>query len=344
MPAYEKALERIALQASRLQERLSEEWREGANRRTIAILIFAGLAALFLYTRIIAPPSTFPLNELVEVPEGHGLAEASIKLKEQNVVQSQIALRILVTLLGREGSVRAGDYLFKEPQDLFSVARIVTTGAFGLEPERIRIHEGATSNEIARILSTRLERVEAARFLSKAQPLEGYLFPDTYFFVPNASEETIIETMRQNFDAHLEEVADDIVAFGRPLEEVIIMASLIEREAHKTDDRRMISGVLWNRIERDMLLQVDAAFLYTLGKGTFELTLDDLKSDNPYNTYKHKGLPPGPIGNPSLDSIRAAVTPVKHKYLYYLADEYGTTHYSVTFEEHVAKKRKYLGG
>src|SRR3989344_2430003 len=104
----------------------------------------------------------------------------------------------------------------------------------------------------------------------------------------------------------------------------------------------MIAGVLWNRLDEGMLLQVDAAFLYFLGKATFQLTTADLESDSPYNTYRYKGLTPGAIGNPSLNSILAAVTPVKHQYLYYLADKNGITHYSKTYAEHLRKKRLYI--
>ena len=121
------------------------------------------------------------------------------------------------------------------------------------------------------------------------------------------------------------------------------MASILEREAHDLEDRRMIADVLWRRLELGMPLQVDATFLYTLGKTTFDLTDADLEGDDPYNTYVNKGLPPGPIGSPSLESILAAVTPIKSDYLYYLADKNNVTYYSETYEEHLQKKRKYLG-
>ncbi len=326
-----------------IRDRLSSEWRRGANQRTILISLCLGFLTLLSYTQWIVPPAAFPLNTLVEIPQGLSLSLLSDKLEEQGVVQSSIALQLVVNALGRAKDVKAGDYMFKQPAHVYEIARIITTGAFGLEPERIRIHEGATTKEMATIFAERLQRVDAARFLEKARPHEGYLFPDTYFFLPNASEDVIISAMRDNFDQHIQQLTGEIASFGRPLSEVIIMASLIEREAYKSADRRMISGVLWNRINKNMLLQVDAAFLYTMGKATFDLTLQDLKTDDPYNTYKYKGLPPTPIGSPSLDSIRAAATPEKHSYLFYLADNAGTTYYSKTYEEHLRKKRLYLG-
>ncbi len=343
MHSLKQHLEKTFAVASRLQEKLSEHWRRGANQRTVLLIIVIGFLLLFAYSQWFAPPQKFPIDELVSIPAGVALDEAARTLQSQHVVRSETALRLIVTMLGRDTSVRAGDYLFKEPKNVFSVARAIATGAYGLEPTRVRIPEGSTTKEMAKIFSTRLKRIDAALFLAKAQPYEGFLFPDTYFFLPNVSEDTVIQTMRQNFDEHIAQIAGEVSSFGKSLKDVVIMASLLEREARIMKDRQMIAGVLWNRIERDMLLQVDAAFLYTIGRTTFDLTMKDLKSDSPYNTYKYKGLPPGAIGSPSLQSLLAAVTPVKHKYLYYLADNSGVTHYSVTYEEHLQKKRRYLG-
>lgn len=325
-----------------LQQELSLRWRENANRRTVFALIISGVLAGYLYLFAVRPPENFPLNELVTIPAGATLTDASNIFKDRGVVRSRKALRFIVTILGREGDVHAGDYIFKEPRGLFSIARTILIGAYGLEPMRIRIPEGATTGEMALIFGSRLQRFNAEDFLAEARPSEGFLFPDTYFFLPNATEELVIRTMLQNFNSHEQLIDKDVKEFGESLKDSVIMASLLEREAKTTEDRRMIAGVLWNRIERGMLLQVDAAFLYTLGKATFQLTTADLGSDSPYNTYRYKGLPPGPIGSPGLDSLKAAVTPVKHQYLYYLADKNGTTHFSKTYAEHLRKKQLYI--
>lgn len=343
MMKFEHLVESVFFFLGAVRDHLSDEWRRGANQRTIMIALLFGFIALYIYTQHIEPPADFPLQQLIAIPEGSHLPEISDALQSAHVVRSSTALRIVVTALGGATSVKAGDYIFKEPLDVVEVARRITQGAYGLEPERIRIHEGATSVEMGKIFAARLSRVDAERFTTKARVYEGYLFPDTYFFLPNATEDIIIDAMRQNFDKNIQAIAGEIASFGKPLKDVVTMASLIEREAYKTADRRMISGVLWNRMDKNMLLQVDAAFLYTMGKATFDLTLADLKADDPYNTYKYKGLPPGPIGSPSLDSIKAAVMPEKHKYIFYLADNRGTTYYSTTYEEHLRKKRLYLG-
>ena len=129
---------------------------------------------------------------------------------------------------------------------------------------------------------------------------------------------------------------------GKTLREVVIMASLLEKEAAKTEDRRMVAGILWKRISIGMPLQVDAVFPYIIGKNTFDLTRADLKVDSPYNTYKYKGLPVGPIANPGLDSMVAAMTPVKSNYIFYLTDMQSKFHFSVTYAQHLANQKKYL--
>lgn len=343
MTSFQESLEQFFDRGSQRLAELSEHWKRHTNRRTVLLVIFAGVLATTLYITAIDPPANFPLGTLVTVPEGATLSETAESFEHTGVVRSALALEILMRLTGQEHDVHAGDYLFKEPKNVFAIARAVATGAYGLEPIRIRVPEGATSKEMAKLFGTQLERFDRERFLAAAREEEGYLFPDTYFFLPNTTDEQVLSTMRQNFDAHIKIIGEQIVTFGRSLDEVVIMASLLEREARNTEDRRAIAGVLWNRLERGMLLQVDAAFLYTLGKSTFDLSVKDLTSDDPYNTYKHKGLPPGPIGSPSLDSLLAAVTPVNHDYLYYLADNNHVTHYSKTYEEHLQKKRKYLG-
>ncbi|MCR4306594.1 MAG: endolytic transglycosylase MltG, partial [Candidatus Yonathbacteria bacterium] len=131
-------------------------------------------------------------------------------------------------------------------------------------------------------------------------------------------------------------------ASGKTSGEVITMASIIEKEAITSTDKRLVSGILWKRIDIGMPLQVDAPFAYAIGKNTFQLTLDDLAVDSPYNTYKNQGLPAGPIANPGMESILAALEPEKSSYLFYLSDRKSIIHYSATFEEHKRNKSLFL--
>jgi UPF0755 protein len=328
---------------NRSETEISETWKLHANRTSLIIILSCGIIALALYVCVIQPPSTFPTDELVSVPEGLTLSQVSNTLYNDGVIRSPLAFRILIKILGHERGVQAGDYQFKEPLDIFTIARSISIGAFGLEAQHILIPEGATTKQMSIIFSAKLQRFNQANFLTQAQPLEGYLFPDTYYFLPNATEDMVIQAMRQNFDDHEKQIDPLVQASGRSLHDIVIMASIIEREARNSDDRRMISGVLWNRIDKKMALQVDVTFLYTIGKGTFQLTMKDLLSDSPYNTYVNKGFPPTPIGSPSLDSLIAAANPTKNDYYFYLADRNGVTHFSKTYKEHARKQRLYLG-
>jgi len=342
MEPPEQKLEEFFDKGHGLFDRLSRRWDLHANRRTVIILLLLGALATFLYVDVIQPPDSFPLNQLVEVPPGESLAEVAQTLEEGGVVRSAFALRAIVKLLGNERNIHAGDYLFKEPLDIFSVAHKLAIGAYGLEPTRVRIHEGATTKEMAMLFDRQFERFNADNFLAQTKLQEGYLFPDTYFFLPNVTEDTVIQAMRQNFDTQIAPLLPQIASSTRSLADIVIMASIIEREARNSADRRMISGVLWNRIARGMPLQVDVTFLYTIGKGTFQLTNRDLLTDSPYNTYIRKGLPPTAIGSPSLDSLQAAISPTKNDYIYFLADHFGVTHFCKTYACQLANKARYF--
>src|SRR3989338_4577457 len=342
MEPPEQKLEELFDKGHGLLGRLGERWDLHANRRTLIILVVIGALTTFFYLRVIQPPDAFPLNQLVAVPAGQSLGEVAQAIEDAEVVRSALALEVVVKLLGNERNVHAGDYLFKEPLDVFSVAHKLAIGAYGLEPTRVRIHEGATTKEMASLLEKQFERFDSDNFLAQSAQQEGYLFPDTYFFLPNVTEDTVIQAMRQNFDAKIAPLLQAIASSTRSLSDIVIMASIIEREARNSADRRMISGVLWNRLAKEMPLQVDVSFLYTVGKGTYQLTNKDLQTDSPYNTYMNKGLPPTAIGSPSLDSLQAAVNPTPNNYLYFLADRNGVTYFSKTYAEHLRKKNLYI--
>lgn len=327
----------------RFENQASKSWRLNGNRRTTYTLLFMMIVGTLSYLYLVVPPDAFPSGQLITVQEGQSVSEISTRLASENVIQSPLIFKLLLLILKRDRGARAGDYLFREPKNVWEVARAVSIGAYGLEPTKIRIHEGATTKEMAKIFSEQLLRFKSDVFIAAAEPEEGFLFPDTYFFLPNATEGMVIQSMRQNFEDHIQKLNPPVASSTHSLSEIITLASIIEREAHDAEDRRMISGVLWNRLKKNIPLQVDVTFLYTIGKGTFDLTMKDLRSDSPYNTYVHKGLPPGPIGSPSLDSIDAALHPTPSQYLYYLADRNGVTYFSKTYEEHLEKKHLYLG-
>ncbi len=148
--------------------------------------------------------------------------------------------------------------------------------------------------------------------------------------------------MRAEYEAKMAPLRDSIATSSFSETEIIIIASLLEREANDDTSMRMVSGIIQNRLDIGMPLQIDATLDYLLDKASHELTLDDLEIDSPYNTYVYKGLPPTPIANPGLTAIRAALEPTASSYLYYLTDDEGVFHYAETHEEHTANKARYL--
>lgn len=288
------------------------------------------------------PSVSFPIARIIPVEAGLGVKAIAEYLEGREVIQSAFLFQASVIFSGKSTQVLAGDYFFDEPLSTFDVVQRLTSGEYGLEPERITVYEGSTIYDIAELFESRFSDFDKDVFIAKAKSMEGLLFPDTYLFLPNVTAEQVIEEMHDTFLLRIGELVPEIDSSGMTVKEVVIMASIIEREAWKENDQKLISGVLWNRIAIGMLLQVDATFNYINGKDTYELTYDDLAIDSPYNTYKYKGLPPGPIANPGLGAIKAALFPTESDYLFYLADREGNTYYSVDFEGHKYNKRLYV--
>lgn len=312
------------------------------KRFRLALFGAVTISAFVFMLSLVMAPRNFPVGRVVTIPEGATLSEVATLFSEKGVVASPVVLKAFVALMSGDTAVRAGDYYFNEPLSVTVIAERISKGDYGLDPVRVTFSEGSTVSDMAAVLSTKLPEFDASRFIELAQTHEGYLFPDTYFFAPNIKEEDIIKEMMKTFDDKIASIQESVNNSGRSLEDIVVMASIIEKEAWKEKDRYLISGVLWNRLNIGMPLQVDATFLYINGKNTYNLTQDDLAIDSPYNTYRYKGLPPGPICNPSLSSLEAAAVPEKSKYLFYLADQNGNTYYSQNFEEHKKNKRLYI--
>ena len=178
----------------------------------------------------------------------------------------------------------------------------------------------------------------------KGVDLEGYLFPDTYRVFNDVSDEEIVKKLLNNFDKKLSpELRQKIARQGKTIHEIITMASIIEKEVSSEADRPIVAGILYKRIKNGMRLEVDSSINYITGKNDPGANYADLEIDSPYNTYKNYGLPPGPICNPGLAAIKAAVYPEESAYLFYLnRQDTGETIFSKTFDEHIKNKNKYL--
>lgn len=306
----------------------------------VTLVIFV-IFVIFFHALFISPRD-FPVGILIKVERGMTLDDISARLYEKDAIRSQFIFTTLVTLLAGDRGSLAGDYFFSIPETAWGMAERITRGEYGLDPIRITFPEGVTVAEIVEVLDSKLPSFDKWTFVRLSQGKEGYLFPDTYFFLPNVGPEEIIREMSENFENKLVALAETIEKSGKTQEEIIIMASIIEREAITFKDKQIVSGILWKRIEISMPLQVDAPFVYAINKGSFELTRADLKTDSPYNTYTRKGLPVGPIANPGLDSIIAAIEPAETQYLFYLSDRYSKMHYAKDFEGHKKNRRLYL--
>lgn len=267
----------------------------------------------------------------MRISDGSTLSQISSEFKERGMIKSSTMFIILTKMMGAESNIKSGDYLFKDSVPLFFIIKRLADADFGFTPMKITIPEGYTAGDMAGVFSG-FENFDKDKFLKMAESREGYLFPDTYFFTGKETPEEILNKLGSNFEVKAGEVSKD----------VLIMASIIEKEARKPGDRKIISGILWKRLKKGMPLQVDAVFDYLLDKESSEITQNDLKIDSLYNTYKYKGLPPAPICNPGLDAIDAAKNPKDSPYWYYLSDKNGTTHFAKTFEEHKQNKFRYL--
>ena len=302
--------------------------------------ISAGTFAVLLgYVFFIQAPFSFPERGVFVVEEGDTVTEVARNLEEQNYIRSSAFFSIWVRLTGGDSGILSETYTFDDRANMFTIAGRLIQGDTGTPLIKITFPEGSTVREMANILDRYFDEFDTSQFLAIALPQEGYLFPDTYRFSPRTTPERVVETMRATFDANVATIQEEIDAFDVPLSDVVIMASLLEKEARRFETRQTIAGILWSRIEIGMPLQVDAVFGYILQTETFSPTFDQLEIDSPYNTYQNLGLPPGAIANPGLDSMLAAVTPIETPYLFYLTGADGRMYYAETFDRHVANRR-----
>jgi len=261
---------------------------------------------------------------------------------------------VYLKLSGLSSSIQAGDYKLSGTMTPLTIADILTKGK--VASKKITIPEGWTIDDIGNYLQQQgvatkadfnaaTEKNYSYGFLADklaGQGLEGYLFPDTYQISATANAEDIVKIMLDNFDSKLTpSLRAAISGSGRNIYQTVTLASIVEREVSKPEDRKVVAGVFINRLNIDMALESCATVQYILKTDDKRLTYEQTRVDSPYNTYLYKGLPVGPIGNPGIDSIQAVLYPQNTDYLYFFSAA-GTTYYSKTLDEHEAKIAKYL--
>jgi len=330
----------------------------------IPLFIITCILALFFYTSI-----NFPLTCKGEcnfsIAKGENLKSISDRLKNERFISSSILFQFYVKMKGQEKNIKAGDYPFIEHITIANITEIITDGKLAQNNNSFLILEGETMLEIEENLkeeglideSSSLRDWKIEDFLEKKYldifsktsldiPLEGYLFPDSYNLPQGLEEKEILSIFIDNFVAKAENnLFFDIKKQKRSFYQILIMASLLEKEVREEADKRMVADIIWRRLDTNFPLQIDATICYAEFQSFKKcaLTRELFALDSPYNTYLYKGLPPTPINNPGIGSMQAALNPLTNDHWYYMTDrETGRTIFSETFEEHLEARGKYL--
>lgn len=275
------------------------------------------------------------------INKGSSAGQIGIKLQEAGLIKNSIAFKIYTQFSGLSGKVQAGEYRLSPNFNLFQMVGQLTRGPLELW---VTIPEGLRREEIATRFATGLERDHAFtnEFLQASKGEEGMLFPDTYLFPKDASASAVVNKMVRTFDA---KTSGLLAGPDLNFNQRVTLASIIERETKTDTERPVVAGILINRIKAGMPLQVDATVQYAVGTHADWwpiLSLEDLKIKSPFNTYKFVGLPPTPIANPGLSSLKAAFNPTQSDYWYYIHDKDGHIHFAKTLEEQNANISRYL--
>lgn len=292
------------------------------------------------------------------VTRGQGASAIAKRLAKEGLIKSDFALRTYLELRGKTDKIQAGEYRLTPS---LSLQQIVAALLLGPQELWVTFPEGFRREEIAAktidILGMEGERAQVfwQDFLEETRDREGFLFPDTYLFPRDVAAKAVASRLRSIFDTKAtQNLISDAKASGLSLNEVITLASIVERETLTDEERPIVAGILLKRLEAGWPLQADATLQYALATVSCRLldvsckewwpqpTSEDKKLKSPYNTYLNRGLPPAPIANPGISSIKAVIYPQDSPYWFYLHDGSGKIHYAKTIEEHGENIRKYL--
>jgi len=324
----------------------------------VVVLVAGGAAAFAFYTvnRIQEPYKGFSEPEkFVEIPSGTGAAEIRRRLVGAGIVSDELAFRAALMWTGQSRALKAGEYRFDRAMSVVEVVEKLARGDVYGHP--ITFPEGLTIREMSTIVESRgfgtaEEFITAARDGSlvndldpAAKDLEGYLFPETYT-LPRGTPATklvslMVERFRETYTALEAKRSGDVNLSTR---QIVTLASLVEKETGKPEERPLVAAVYWNRLNRNMVMQADPTVVYALVKaGTYDgnIRKGDLAFDSPYNTYKYAGLPPGPIASPGRAALEAALAPADVEYLYFVSKNDGSHAFAETLTKHNANVQEY---
>jgi len=289
-------------------------------------------------------------NFVILVKPGMVANDIGDLLYKQGAIKSIFLFRVASKVQGMDNSLQPGEYVVSKNMTVQQIVAMLARGETSYQ--QITIPEGYTAEQIAKLLQEK-QLGSAETFKKTAQifvpysymandnpnviyKAEGYMFPNTYRITKGTTEEQILGMMTTQFDKQFtENMRARATEIGLSIKDVIILASLVEKEAQLPSDRPLIAGVFLNRLKQNMPMQSCATIQYILGYPKPELTVQDTEISSPYNTYQHMGLPPGPIANPGIAAINAVLYSEKTDFIYFVADKQGTHHFSKTYEEHL---------
>jgi len=299
-------------------------------KKNYLIFIFF-LIGVLIWSEIYLPKN-FQLGEekLFSVEKGQSLFQISQYLEKEGLIKNKFLFDLYIFIKGAQRKLQAGEYFLSPSESIDRIAEKIISG--DIAKIVVTIPEGWTQKQIEERTGLKLP----------GENLEGFLFPDTYQFPLRVSGEEVVKKMRENFEKKFTPYRNEVSGAGLTPFEIVTMASLIEKEVSKNEDKELVSGILWKRLKNNIPLQVDATITYITGKRTTKISKEETQIDSPYNTYKYLGFPPGPICNPGIDSIKAAIYPKNSEYWYYLSTPEGKTIFSKTLEEHNLAKTRYL--
>ena len=336
-------------------------------------VIVAAASAILIFIKLGQPATTYSYSRDFEIKQGDTAGEIISNLKTAKLIRNELLLKIYLRVKKAEDKLQAGVYILDSNMTIPEIVQILSQGRVKASGIRLTVVEGQNIRGIAQRLEN-LGLMQAEQFTEaaglpgvpdntlpdysqfeflKSKPqgasLEGFLFPDSYLVKEDSTGESVVRKMLENFQRRV------------PAEltyDQLILASIVEREVGRnfktgtilseqdlqklSEERRIVAGIFQNRLEIDMGLESDATLQYITGSNSPRSTIEETKIDSPYNTYKYRGLPPTPIGNPSLDSIEAVLNPAETDYLFFLTEPDGTAHYGRTLEEHIQNREKYL--
>jgi len=332
--------------------------------KILTILCIVGVViGIFSYQKVINTPlkEKAGTKEFV-VASGDSVKDISAKLSANELIGSRFFFEFYIDRQDKEHNMQAGVYALSPSMNIKEIVKILTKGQNINNERAIKIIEGWNNRDIASYFAKEglfkkerfLQEVKKVdkyannfKFLQeipKSYDMEGYLFPDTYKIYKKADLEDVVYKMLNNFDKKITpQMRADIESKNKSLYEIMIMASLIEKEVRKREDMEVVSGIFWNRLKNGQALQSCATLAYVLGENKPVYSTKDTKIDSPYNTYQNPGLPPAPIANPGLQAIKAAINPQETNYNYFLtATKTEKTIFSRTLREHNINKEKYI--